>query len=332
MLALASLLVRLRDDPGTVGKRYELDRAARPAQLPRGARGSPACAPPRRATSCRRADSFRLGQPRAADRLPRRPHALRGAAAGLRAAAARAPARPRSGSGSPTRSACGPARRSRCSRPAATRSGCAWSASCGRSRTRAGSRTSRDAPLLTRRAAAAAGDRDPPDRRRGPRRASPPACARWAPRRTPVPRRHHEQRRVPRHPRRRAARRRARDRARLPVRARSRRSRSPRASAAAPSRCCGRPARIGRRSRSCWRARRSPSRCPPRSPRPCSSGWRSARWSPRSPPASPSLELAPTLGQVLLVVAGVLALSAVATAVVARRVMREPIVAGLREE
>jgi hypothetical protein len=45
-----------------------------------------------------------------------------------------------------------------------------------------------------------------------------------------------------------------------------------------------------------------------------------------------SLELAPTLGQVLLVIAGVLALSGIATAVVARRVMREPIVAGLREE
>ena len=45
-----------------------------------------------------------------------------------------------------------------------------------------------------------------------------------------------------------------------------------------------------------------------------------------------SLELAPTLAQVLLVIAGVLALSAIATAVIARRVMREPIVAGLREE
>ena len=45
-----------------------------------------------------------------------------------------------------------------------------------------------------------------------------------------------------------------------------------------------------------------------------------------------SLELAPSLAQVLLVIAGVLALSAVATAVIARRVMREPIVAGLREE
>jgi hypothetical protein len=45
-----------------------------------------------------------------------------------------------------------------------------------------------------------------------------------------------------------------------------------------------------------------------------------------------SLELAPTLAQVLLVIAGVLTLSAIATAVIARRVMREPIVAGLREE
>jgi ABC-type antimicrobial peptide transport system permease subunit len=45
-----------------------------------------------------------------------------------------------------------------------------------------------------------------------------------------------------------------------------------------------------------------------------------------------SLELAPTLAQVVLVIAGVLALSAVATAVVARRVMHEPIVAALREE
>jgi ABC-type antimicrobial peptide transport system permease subunit len=45
-----------------------------------------------------------------------------------------------------------------------------------------------------------------------------------------------------------------------------------------------------------------------------------------------SLELAPTLAQVLVVMAGVLVLSGVATAVVARRAMREPIVAGLREE
>ncbi len=45
-----------------------------------------------------------------------------------------------------------------------------------------------------------------------------------------------------------------------------------------------------------------------------------------------SLPLAPTTGQIALVVAGLLVLSAAATAIVARRVLREPIVTGLREE
>ena len=45
-----------------------------------------------------------------------------------------------------------------------------------------------------------------------------------------------------------------------------------------------------------------------------------------------ALELAPSAGQVALVVAGLLVLAAAATAIVARRVMREPIVAGLRQE
>ncbi len=45
-----------------------------------------------------------------------------------------------------------------------------------------------------------------------------------------------------------------------------------------------------------------------------------------------SLPLAPTTAQIALVVAGLLLLSAAATAIVARRVLREPIVAGLREE
>jgi len=45
-----------------------------------------------------------------------------------------------------------------------------------------------------------------------------------------------------------------------------------------------------------------------------------------------SLPIAPTPGQVVLVVAGLLALAAAATALVARRVLREPIVLGLREE
>jgi ABC-type lipoprotein release transport system permease subunit len=45
-----------------------------------------------------------------------------------------------------------------------------------------------------------------------------------------------------------------------------------------------------------------------------------------------SLPLAPTPGQIALVIAGLLLLAATATTIVARRVLREPIVAGLREE
>jgi hypothetical protein len=45
-----------------------------------------------------------------------------------------------------------------------------------------------------------------------------------------------------------------------------------------------------------------------------------------------SLPIAPTGAQVALVVAGLLVLAAAATALVARRVLREPVVAGLREE
>jgi ABC-type lipoprotein release transport system permease subunit len=45
-----------------------------------------------------------------------------------------------------------------------------------------------------------------------------------------------------------------------------------------------------------------------------------------------SLPIAPSLAQVVLVIAGLLALAAAATALVARRVLREPVVLGLREE
>ncbi len=45
-----------------------------------------------------------------------------------------------------------------------------------------------------------------------------------------------------------------------------------------------------------------------------------------------ALPLAPTLGQIALVAGGLVALAILATALVARRVLREPIVAGLREE
>jgi ABC-type lipoprotein release transport system permease subunit len=45
-----------------------------------------------------------------------------------------------------------------------------------------------------------------------------------------------------------------------------------------------------------------------------------------------ALPLAPTAGQIALVASGLLGLAVVATVVVARRVLREPVVAGLREE
>ncbi len=45
-----------------------------------------------------------------------------------------------------------------------------------------------------------------------------------------------------------------------------------------------------------------------------------------------SLPITPGVGQIALVVAGLLALAALATAFVARRVMREPVIVGLREE
>jgi hypothetical protein len=45
-----------------------------------------------------------------------------------------------------------------------------------------------------------------------------------------------------------------------------------------------------------------------------------------------TLPIAPAAGQVILVVAGLLTLAALATALVARRVLREPVVLGLREE
>ena len=45
-----------------------------------------------------------------------------------------------------------------------------------------------------------------------------------------------------------------------------------------------------------------------------------------------SLPLSPTPGQIALVAGGLIALAVIATALVARRVLREPVIAGLREE
>ena len=53
---------------------------------------------------------------------------------------------------------------------------------------------------------------------------------------------------------------------------------------------------------------------------------------PRLAAGFADLPLAPTAGQVALVVGGLAALAAAATALVARRTMREPVIEGLREE
>ena len=248
MLALASLLVRLRDDPGTVGKRYELDaRTSTPARLP------------------------------AVRRLP----GVRRRRAALPAVGAPTP----SGSAEPVRLIAYPGDHTRFEAPplaSGRRLRAAGEAEVGLGLAdalglRPGSTLAvqlaggdeirfrvvgvvralenegrvayvRDAPLLAGRAAAPAGDRDPPDRRRRPRRASPPACARSGAAPHAGRRRDHAQRRLPRHPRRRAARRRARDRARVPVRARPG-ARDHRARAARRGRAAaGVPARDGRRS------------------------------------------------------------------------------------
>jgi hypothetical protein len=62
MLALASLLERLRDDPGTVGKRYQLTARLDPSRLPavRALPGVEAAAPRYEVAG---SDSFRLGEP-----------------------------------------------------------------------------------------------------------------------------------------------------------------------------------------------------------------------------------------------------------------------------
>src|SRR4051812_11490193 len=62
MLAMASLLVRLRDDPGVLGKRYDLTVQA-PASLLASIRAIPGVQAATRRYSVDAADAFRLGQP-----------------------------------------------------------------------------------------------------------------------------------------------------------------------------------------------------------------------------------------------------------------------------
>ena len=110
LLALASLLVALRDDTGTLGKRYDIAVALPADQVPAVERipGVQAASPRYQVQG---ADSYALGEP-------------------VRLIAA-----------SPTRSTCASAGRWPCSSSPAARRGSASSASCARSRPTGASRT-----------------------------------------------------------------------------------------------------------------------------------------------------------------------------------------------
>ena len=334
MLALASLLERLRDDPGTVGKRYQLTVRARPDVAGRRARACPAWRDAGAALQRRRRRLVPARRAGPARRLPRRPHALRGAAARRRAGGCAAPDEVEVGVG--LADALG-------LRPGSTLAAQLPGGGEVRFRVagivRALENDGRIAWVRPDRLLAADPDLPPQvvvrlDARRRPRGGRAPA----------------------RGARRAAAAGRRRDDpttraflgvlaavlrgvglavgARLPVRARPGagrdRARAPRRGrAAARVRRATAPtvgARAGRR-------RGAPSRCPAAlagvvlealGARPARrAAGRRLRRRCRS---------RPTAGQIALVVAGLLALAAVATALVARRVLREPIVAGLREE
>ena len=75
MLALASLLERLREDPGTVGKRYQLAVSLDPGRARRRARALPGRGRRRAALQRRRGGLVPARRAGAARRLPRRPHA-----------------------------------------------------------------------------------------------------------------------------------------------------------------------------------------------------------------------------------------------------------------
>ena len=329
MLALASLLERLRDDPGTVGKRYQLTVALATVHGAVDARDVPgvdavgaryASTRPTRSGSASRCGSSPTPATTRSSRRRRWPRA--GASAGR--------ARSRSGSGWPTRSGCAPARRSPRS-----------------SRRRRGA-----LPRRGRRARA---------RERRPDRAgcSPTGCSR-APDLDPQLVVRLEPGRRPRRGDARA------DRARRRAAAASAPPRPQRAflavlaavlrgvglavglvclyalvqaltmtarerrGAVALLRACGgdapdgraRAGGRGRRGRGPGGDRRGPARAGRvRAARRAARGRLRRRSRSRRRP-----------GQVALVAVGLLALAAAATALVARRVLREPVVAGLREE
>ena len=80
MLALASLLERLREDPGTIGKRYQIAVALDPWLVNEAAR-LPGVAAVGERYSVDAADSFRLGEPVRLIAYPGDHTRVRGAAA-----------------------------------------------------------------------------------------------------------------------------------------------------------------------------------------------------------------------------------------------------------
>ncbi len=139
MLALASLLERLREDPGTVGKRYQLAVALDSFMLPE-ARKLPGVAAVGERYSVDAADSFRLGEP---VRLIAYPGDHTEFEDPPLAEGRRIKRSERGGGRGRTRRRARPASPDRCSRrrsPRAARSASASAGSCARSSTTGGSR------------------------------------------------------------------------------------------------------------------------------------------------------------------------------------------------
>ena len=138
MLALASLLERLREDPGTVGKRYQLAVQLDPILIPE-AEALPGVAGRGERYSIDAADSFRLGEP---IRLVAYPgdHTRFETPPLAEGRRIRGPDEVEVGRRAwRTRSGCGPARRSPRRSRTAARCASTSPASCARSRTTAGS-------------------------------------------------------------------------------------------------------------------------------------------------------------------------------------------------
>ena len=290
MLGLASLVAALRDDPGSVGKRYDLT-ARLPADRAADVRALPGVADAAPRYVAQGADSFALGEPvklvafpgdhtrfedpplDAGRRLRRSDEAEVGVglaqALGIGVGSTLAVQLP---SGGEARfRVVGTVARARRQRPRRLRAPArVLAADPGASPQIV---VKLDARRRPRRGHAAAGDARRAARRRR--------------------RRHDAQRRLPRHAGRAAARRwRSSTRSCACMRW-SRASASWPASARRRSPCCARPAPRASPSAPCWPERRWPSRCPPRSSRSRSSASCSPRSSGTWPPATPTSRRSP---------------------------------------